>query len=158
MKKTGIPEIDAINARHDADQGIIHADDSPYAATMTDAERDQARMIADGTQALTGEKRLTEGEDKDWFIIGGVNFNQPLFVRDGRGIPIVKVTVEPTPNLPAEYLQRVLPVLIKRDMEGGLLRLSIRFDDDSMAYSNQPTGEQMAWLMRVLAEGGGLKK
>jgi hypothetical protein len=149
MKRTGIPEIDAINARHDADQGIIHVDDSPYAATMTDAERDQARMVADGTQALSGEMLVSQGEDKGWRFIGGVKFNEPLFIRDAdSGMPLVKVTVEVMPGMPAEFHTRVLPALIKRDREGGLLRLTIRFDD-SMAYSNQPDAAMMERLVQL---------
>jgi hypothetical protein len=136
----------------DASAGIVRVDE-----TESDQARDRASMVADATQALSGETLINQGEDKGWRFIGGVNFNQPLYVRGGNGAPLVKVTIEPTPNLPAEYLQRVLPVLIKRDMEGGLLRLTIRFDDDSMAYSNQPTKKQMGWLMGLLAKTGAMK-
>ena len=156
-KKTGIPEIDAINDRHD---GIIRVEDestAPYAATMTDVERDRQQMVDGAIRALSGEMPVSQGEDKGWLLLGGVHFNQPLLVKDGAGVPLVKITVELMPNLPAEFHTRVLPALIKRDKDGGLLRLTIRFDDDSIAYSNQPTKEQMGWLMGLLAKTGAMK-
>ena len=158
MKKTGQPEIGQINARWEGDEDIVRVNEPPYAATMTGAERDQWEMVNAATRALSGETPVTEGEDKGWRFIGGVKSNQPLFIKDAdSGMPLVKVTVEVMRGMPAEFHTRVLPALIKRDKDGGLLRLTIRFDDDSLGYSNQPTEKQMAGLMGWLAKIGGMK-
>jgi hypothetical protein len=138
-----LPEYDQI-ARA---SGFSDPDDS----MMTDKERQQHAFVDAVSRALSGETPVTEGEDKGWLFIGGVNFSQPLYVKDGSGMPLFRVTVEAMPNLPAEYLSRVLPALLKRSPDGSVLRLTLRFDDDSLAYSNQPSEEQIAWWMRYMA-------
>jgi hypothetical protein len=149
MKRT--PEGDQI----DAGNGIIRVGDE----LLTERDRKRQNMVESATQALSGETPITQGEDAGWLFIGGVNFNQPLYVKDGDGVPLFKVMVEPMPNLPADYLTRVLPALLKRSpKDGSVLRLTLRFDDDSLAYSNQPTEEQMAWLMQQMERMGALKK
>lgn len=73
---------------------------------MTDVERDRQQMVGAATRVLSGETPVSQGEDKGWLLLGGVHFNQRLLVKDGASVPLVKITVEPMPNLPAEYLQR----------------------------------------------------
>jgi hypothetical protein len=138
VKRTGVSEINQIL---DRENGIIR---------VNKTQTEQERLVEAGLRAASGETPVAEGEDKGWLFIGGVNFGQPLYVKDENGVPFLKVTVEAMPGLPSEYLSRVLPALLKRDQNGGVLRLTLRFDDDSMNYSNQPSEEQMSWLMPYL--------
>jgi hypothetical protein len=132
-------EIDQINA---ASNGIIRVGDE----TASDKELGQQALVDGFRQALSNETPL-EGEDKGWVMIGGVALNQTFWVKDVNGTPLFEVTIKPTAAAPHEYLSRILPVLLKRSPDGDLMRLTFRFDDDTMTTSNQPTNEQMAWLM-----------
>ncbi len=124
-------------------------------------------LVKNVGEALSGEHPITEGEDGGWTMIGGIKLGSTITIKSEMGVPLFELSIKALPGAHGRPVAQEFnphgnyPVLLKRDEEGAVERISIKFTEELpyASLTNQNMSKmQSVQIAQAMAALGLMKK